>query len=105
MCKKFDGSSAPAAWGRMRGYSQLVTLSSNLAQSVSRKGWLSLALGWNTACSLSFSFCPFPGDCQLGPAPAAALLSVGTLGGCICAGRVEGVRAVQGGIDAGNKLS
>lgn len=90
MCIEFDGSSASAAWGRMRGYSQLVTLSSNLAQSVSRKGWLFLALGWNTACALFFSFCPFPGDCQLGPAPAAALLSVSTLGGCICAVRVEG---------------
>lgn len=102
MCIKLDGSSAPAAWGRMRGYSQLVTLSSNLS---AEKGsfpwpWAGTLLG-----SLSFSFCPFPGDCQLGPAPAAALLSVGTLGGCICAGRVEGIRAVQGGIDAGNKLS
>lgn len=61
-------------------------------------------LGLEHCLLLSFSSCLMPGDCQLGPGPAAALLSA-VLGSCVCAGRLEGVRAVQGGSDAGSEDS
>lgn len=69
----------------MGEYIQLVTLSSNLVQSVSRKGWLALALGWNTACSL---FVPSWETVSLGLSELLLwFLSVPWVAACMLAGQ------------------
>lgn len=93
----------------------------NTASCSPRLMWLSLSarkggFPWPWAGTLLPLFLSLSGGLSTWPVAAAALLSVCALGGCICAGRAEGVQAAQAlagqrvygqhrGIDAGNENS